>query len=83
MQRARRKCSPTPGSTASALKLQDEGVYCAACGKYVSFVEVKQVLEHCFGSPGAQAEFAAKRRLKHDRGRSTRSSVVWPYIYFL
>jgi hypothetical protein len=60
MQRARRKCSPTPGFDGQRLKLQvqDESVYCVACGKYVGFVEVKHVLEHCFGSQlaGAQAQ---------------------------
>jgi hypothetical protein len=56
------------------LKLQDEGVYCAACGKYVGFIEVKHVLEHCFGSQlaGAHAAFATKTeeervKLKHYR----------------
>ena len=70
------------------LKLQGEGVYCAACGKYVGFVEVKHVLEHCFGSQlaGAHAAFATKTeeervKLKHYSGRSTRSSVVSPYVF--
>jgi hypothetical protein len=44
---ARGESAPTPGSTVSASSF-DEGVYCAACGKYVGFVEVKHVLEHCF-----------------------------------
>jgi hypothetical protein len=42
------------------LKLQDEGIYCAACGKYVGFVEVKHVLEPASdatcGRAGAKTE---------------------------
>ena len=47
---ATRAGSMVSASSFKILKLQDEGVSCAACGKYVSFVEVRHVLEHCFGS---------------------------------
>ena len=65
------------------LKLQDESVHCEACGKYVNFVEVKYMLEHCYGSDierffsRLKASTTDLMTLEHDETLETRAFCMY------